>query len=52
MAEGTVGEDGVAGEEDTGAAEVGADEDLAVAGDTWVDVSPVFHSRDTLLLST
>lgn len=51
-----VGEVGVAGvaREDTGAAEAGVVEDMAVgvAGvDIGVDVSPVFHPRDTLSLS-
>lgn len=55
MAEDTVvGEDMEAGEEDTGAAAVGVEEDITVGvvGDTGVDVSIVFHPRDILLLSS
>lgn len=51
---GEVGVDGVA-REDTGAAEAGVVEDMAVgvAGvDIGVDVSPVFHPRVTSSLST
>lgn len=53
MAEDTVAGDGEAIEEATGAAAAGVEEDMAVGvvGDTGVDVSIVFHPRDTLLLS-